>query len=85
MNEDPGIRDALDAARKSAERLASATRRFTVAVVLLAVAALGFEIYKYLDDCPPEQQLSSDVRMPVANPPVEPSRPDLFEEPRIDE
>lgn len=84
-SEDARIRDAINAAGKSADRLATATNRFTLALVLVALAALGFELYKYFDVRPTDQTVRSDYRMPVANPPLEPERPDLIEEPKIDE
>ena len=78
------IRASIDAVGESADRLAKATNRFTLALVLVALAALGFEIYKYFD-IRDRDEVSSDFRMPVANPILEEDRPDLIGEPRIDE
>ena len=92
MDQTPGlknkigkVRDSIDAASRSADRLASATNRFTLALALIALAALAFEVYKYFDARKRELLLPSQLQMPVANPPVDPNRPDLFEEPRIEE
>lgn len=79
------IREEIDSACKSADRLANATNRFTIALVVVALAALGFEIFKYFDVRSAEQAVTADYRLPVANPPLEPDRPDLIEEPRIEE
>jgi len=78
------ISASFDAASKSADRLTKATNRFTLALVLVALAALGFEIYRYFD-VQDRNEVTSDVRMPVANPILEDDRPDLIGEPRIDE
>jgi len=78
------ISQSLDSAGRAADRLAAATNRFTLALVIVALAALGFEVYKYFDSPDREQQLlsndrMSNHRMPIANPPLEPDRPDLIE------
>ena len=83
------ISQSLDSAGRAADRLATATNRFTLALVIVALAALGFEVYKYLDAPDREQRLlsnhpmsidrMSNHRMPIANPPLEPDRPDLIE------
>ncbi len=53
--------------------------------VLVALAALAFMLNDYVKDQRDQRQLRADYRAPVANPPVEPDRPDLFEEARIEE
>ena len=68
------ISQSLDSAGRAADRLATATNRFTLALVIVALAALGFEVYKYFDAADREQQLLSNdrisnYRMPIANPP----------------
>ena len=66
----------------------SATHQFRLVLVLVAVAALGVAAFKYFDHLaqdPAQEPVPPDYRLPVANPPVEPDRPDLLEEPRIDE
>ena len=67
----------------------STTNRFKLVLVLVlalvAFAVLGFVIFEYGDDRDAERRLHVDDRMPVADPPLDPNRPDLFEEPRIDE
>jgi hypothetical protein len=63
----------------------STTKRFRLVLALVAVAALGFVVFVYIDYRGDESRLHTDDRMPVANPPVEPNRPDLLEEPRIEE
>jgi hypothetical protein len=78
------ISKSLDSAARAADRLAAATHRFTLALVIVALAALGFEVYKYFDTQDRGQRLSSNHRMsnhrmPIADPPLEPDRPDLIE------
>jgi len=63
----------------------STTNRSKLVLALAAIAALGFVVFEYVDDQDHERRLHTDDRIPVANPPVDPNRPDLFEEPRIDE
>ena len=83
-NHTDNISVSIDAACESADRLSKATNRFTLALVLVACAALAFEIYKYFD-AQNRAVVTSDFRMPVANPILEEDRPDLIGEPRIDE
>ncbi len=63
----------------------STTNRFKLVLALVAFAVLGFVVFEYVDDRGHESRLHVDDRMPDAGPPVDPNRPDLFEEPRIDE
>lgn len=59
-------------------------KRLTLAFFIAALAAAGL----FLFDVEDREQLhveNEDLRMPVSNPPVERDRPDLLEEPRIDE
>jgi hypothetical protein len=63
----------------------STTNRFKLVLALAAFAALGFVVFEFVDDQGHESRMHADDRMPVANPPVDPNRPDLFEEPRIEE
>jgi hypothetical protein len=58
-----------------------ASKRFMTILLLVAVAALGLVVFQILEDRAHEQPLPADFRAPVANPPVDPNRPDLFEEP----
>ena len=53
-------------------------------ILLAGVVALAFLL---LDSLAPETtcQVPAETRMPVANPLLEPDRPDLIGEPRIDE
>ncbi len=64
--------------------MAAASRRMMRLVVLVALAALAFMLNDYIKDQRDQRQLRADYRVPVANPPVEPDRPDLFEEPKIE-
>lgn len=61
----------------------SSTKRFSLLLALVGLIALGFVIFDYDGDSSREAELQADYRAPVANPPVEPDRPDLFEEPTI--
>ena len=63
----------------------STTNRFKLVLALVAFAVLGFVVFEHVDDRGHERRLHVDDRMPIADPPVDPNRPDLFEEPRIDE
>ena len=64
--------------------MSTTDKRLTLAFIVAALAAAGL----FLFDFEGREQLhveNEDLRMPVSNPPVEPDRPDLLEEPRIDE
>jgi len=58
--------------------------RQKTAIVMLVLTALGVGIYGYLETSEPLAVSENDLRMPIANPPLEPERPDLIGEPRID-
>ena len=92
MDHTPGVKNkigrisaSLDAASKSADRLAKAANRFTLALLLVALLALAFEVFRYFDMREREQTALSSYQLPVANPLLEPDRPDLLAEPRIEE
>ena len=63
----------------------SSTNRIRLGLVWVAIVVLGFVIFEFVDDLSHEKNPHADYRAPVVNPPVDPNRPDLFEEPRIDE
>ena len=52
---------------------------------VVALAAAGFAVVNAVNEGGDLRQPNEDLRAPVANPPVEPDRPDLYEEPRIDD
>jgi hypothetical protein len=56
-----------------------------LAGALLALALIMLENFEQADDSSPEPGAYADYRAPVANPPPDPNRPDLWEESRIDE
>jgi len=56
-----------------------------LALLLLAAAAFSWYLAREAPQAPPPGPLPGEARIPVANPPLEPDRPDLFEEPRIEE
>lgn len=62
----------------------SANNQTRLVLILVALAALGFAASNFFGHQGQETAVP-DYRLPVANPPVEPDRPDLLEEPRIDE
>ena len=62
-----------------------ATARLTLVLLAVALAVLGWVVVGHLDERDEEPQLQAEYRVPNANPPVDPNRPDLLEEPRIDE
>jgi len=52
---------------------------------MLVLTAIGFGIYSYLETSEPHAVLENTPRIPIANPILEPDRPDLIGEPRLDE
>lgn len=54
-------------------------------IVLVALAVLVVMLFDYVEVQDDRRQLQAGYRAPVANPPVEPDRPDLIEEPRIED
>jgi hypothetical protein len=63
----------------------AARSRLTLALVLIALSWIGVEGYKYFGDANEKHGISGEVHIPIANPPLEPDRPDLIEEPKIKE
>jgi len=59
--------------------------RQTVAIVMLVLSVIGFGIYGYLETPEPRAVSGNTPRIPIANPALEPDRPDLIGEPRLDE
>ena len=66
-------------------RLFSATVRYRLLILLAGATVIGYGIISFFQDGSEETQAVPDIRMPVANTPLEPDRPDLIGEPRIDE
>ena len=64
--------------------MSSVAGRLVVILALVVLAAAAF-VTLGTGDRDPERRLETDYRAPVGNPPVEPDRPDLIEEPKIDE
>ena len=59
--------------------------RLKTAILLAGMAIVAFAVYRHVfTDAPPPADVQ-ELRMPVANPELEPERPDLIGEPRIDE
>ncbi len=59
--------------------------RLTLVLTAIALAVLGWVVVGHFHDRGEASTLQAEYRVPNANPPVDPNRPDLFEEPRIDE
>lgn len=59
--------------------------RFTLVLVSIALGALSLLALEDVGDRVAERVPHAGTRLPVANPPADPNRPDLFEEPAIDE
>lgn len=59
--------------------------RQAAAIVMLALAIIGFGIYGYLVASESPAVSENTLRIPLVNPTLEPDRPDLIGEPRIDE
>ena len=53
------------------------------AIMLVVVTALAYAAVARPPAPESGPSVEQDIRMPVASPPLEPSRPDLFAEPRI--
>jgi len=72
----PNSRDAVSANRQLSKRLTL----LVLFLVLLTAAGIAY----FSEQSAPVTALP-DTRIPVTNPPVEPDRPDLFSEPRIED
>lgn len=59
--------------------------RLRTAIILAAVAAMGFGLYRHFEVANEPAKPESRPYMPIADPPVDPNRPDLIGEPRIGE
>jgi hypothetical protein len=68
-----------------ANELTPGTRRLWPAIILVVFLALGYVAAGQHAAETPGMPAASEIRMPVANPPLEPDRPDLLGEPRIDD
>ena len=68
-----------------ANELRPGTRRLGPAIILIVFLALGYVAAGQLAAETPSTPAASEIRMPVANPLLEPDRPDLLGEPRIDD
>lgn len=53
-------------------------------MALIAIGAIGLLSLSYIGDHDRDRVHGVDARMPIANPPPDPNRPDLFEEPVIE-
>lgn len=62
---------------------ATSRTRLLLLVAVLAAIAFALSLAMREDEQPPLPY--EEHRRPVSNPPVDPNRPDLFEEPVIDE
>jgi len=60
-----------------AGKVRPAMNRVKLALVIVAVGALAFGIFDYFRSSN-SYQVPADFRMPVADPPIEPDRPDLI-------
>mgnify|MGYP001814082913 CR=1 FL=1 len=63
----------------------SAVDRRWPALLLVCLLALSYVVTGQFQRTEPEAGVETDYRAPVANPVLEPDRPDLIGEPRIDE
>ncbi len=63
--------------QNSAGKIRPVINRVKLALIIMAVGALAFWIFDYLDGGG-SNQIPADFRMPVADPPIEPDRPDLI-------
>ena len=59
--------------------------RLRTVILLAGMTIVAYTVYRHvITDAPPPADVQ-ELRMPVANPLLEPERPDLIGEPRIDE
>lgn len=59
--------------------------RLRIAILLAGMGIVAYAVYRHVvNDAPPRADVH-ELRMPVANSLLEPERPDLIGEPRIDE
>ena len=68
----------------SFNQLPSRARRLG-AIVLVILLALFHAFTGPAETQSPAAGQGDEIRMPVSNPPLEPNRPDLFREPRVDD
>lgn len=66
-------------------RLAPAIGRLRPLILLAGAVAICYGIYQQFQAQETVHQAMPNMRMPVTNSPLEPDRPDLLGEPRIDE
>ena len=62
----------------------AARKRLVIVLLTLIITALGIETYLFLVS-PTTVPPSTELRIPITNPQLEPDRPDLIGEPRIPE
>ena len=66
-------------------RLLAAIGGVRALILLIGTAIFGYGIYQYIQLQEISSESPPEFRMPVTNSPLEPDRPDLLGEPRIDE
>ena len=64
--------------QSSSSLMVKALFRFAVPMLL------GLWLYEHFVDRDAEPAIPTERRVPATNPPIEPDRPDLWEEPRIE-
>ena len=90
LNSWPTIGQSMTTHRTAAQRHRNSfvSRHFsrqTAAIVMLVLTAIGFGINGYLETSESQAVTGNAPRIPIANPTLEPDRPDLIGEPRPDE
>ena len=68
-----------------ATRPTSAVFRMRPVVLLIGAAIISYGLYRHFSATVADTSAATDIRMPITNAPLEPDRPDLIGEPRIDE
>jgi hypothetical protein len=66
-------------------RLNSAIIRVWPLLLLAGAAVIAYGVYTRVSEHGDVPEAASDIRVPITNAPLEPDRPDLIGEPRIDE
>ena len=66
-------------------RLVSGVIRFRPLILLAGAAVISYGIYNHFKEQAAAPHTPAEIRMPITNAPLEPDRPVLIGEPRIDE
>ena len=77
--------DRTDTASRISYWLTIGSGRTKMLLLLVALVVIGFGIYEHFNRSERQENTNENLRIPVTNPLLEPDRPDLIGEPRIDD